>query len=330
MKIVRLILLIIHLGLLVSLVAVLLNAYIPPKIFPWFNFFPLGFPIMIISYIILTFFWIFSWKKRAFLFMFLGLFFINPVKRWVNYSDKKSEESNFKILTYNIKGAQLGKESIEEYINQENPDLLFLQENGYHNFNFNLLSGKNNHPVVSLYSKHKILSYKNLFENHPEWDITAQCEQIDLEINGKTYRVFNVHLESFGVVKDMVKLNGDTKEDEKKLKDLVKRLVPTFKQHQEQVRIIRENMDASPYPVIVAGDFNSVPNSYEYYQISKNLKDAFFEVGNGSGTSFHDYKYPLRIDYIFTSDVIDPVSYKVDRSTNLSDHFPVIATFKIN
>lgn len=328
MKIFRLILFILHLGLLFLLTGVLLNAYIPPKIFPWFNLLSLGFPILVIGYVILTFFWIFSWKKRAFVFMFLGLFFLNPVKRWVNYSSESKETANLKILTFNIKGGILGKDKIQDYIDHQKADLVFVQENGGE-LKLQNLTGKDSIPVVSLYTHYKIVSRKNLFESLPNRDITVQCEQVDLEIRGKIYRVINVHLESFGVVKSMVKLNGNSNEDEQKVKDLVKRLIPTFKSHQEQVQIIRKSIDASPYPVIVAGDFNAVPNSYEYYKTSEGLKDAFYEVGRGSGTSFHDYKYPLRIDYIFTSESIKPVSYKVDRSVNLSDHFPVIATFKI-
>lgn len=330
MKIFRLILLLLHLGLLFLLTGVLLNAYIPPKIFPWFNLLSLGFSILIIGYIILTFFWVFSWKKRAFVFMFLGLFFLNPVKRWVNYSSECKETANLKIVTFNIKGGSLGKEEIQEYINDQKADLVFIQENAYNELQLRNLSGKNNLPVLAFYSKYKIVSRKNLFENLFNGDITAQCEQIDLEIRGKTYRLINVHLESFGVVKSMVKLNGNGDEDETKVKNVIKRLIPTFKSHQEQVEIIRESIDNSPYPVIVAGDFNAVPNSYEYYKTSEGLKDTFYEVGRGSGTSFHDYKYPLRIDYIFTSESIKPVSYKVDRTVNLSDHFPVVATFKID
>lgn len=311
------------------LTGVLLNAYIPPKIFPWFNLLSLGFPILVVGYVLLTFFWIFSWKKRAFIFMFLGLFFLNPVKRWINYSSESKETANLKIVTFNIKGGKLGLDKIEKYINRQNADIVFLQESGS-DFNLNNLKGEYSLPVIAFYSKYKVINRKNLFENLQDTDITAQCEQIDLEIKGKIYRVFNVHLESFGFVKSMVKLNGNGDEDEKKVKDLVKRLIPTFKAHQEQVRIIRENIDNSPYPVIVAGDFNAVPNSYEYYETSKGLKDAFYEVGKGSGTTFHDYKYPLRIDYIFTSESIKPVSYTVDRSEKLSDHFPVIATFKID
>ena len=98
---------------------------------------------------------------------------------------------------------------------------------------------------------------------------------------------------------------------------------------QDQIDSIKKEIENSPYPVFVVGDFNSVPNSYEYYKVSDNLKDAFVEVGRGSGTSFHDFKFPLRIDYIFTSESIQPVSYKVDRDVQISDHFPVIATFKL-
>jgi len=329
-KIFRLIILILHLGTVLLLGGVVLNAYIPPRIFPWFNILPLGFPILLAVYIVLTVFWIFSWKKRAFLFMFLGLFFINSTKRWINYAPESKETANLKIVTYNIKGGSAGKEEIERYINTQDADLVFLQENSNNDFNFNGLSGKIYLPVLTLYSKHKIISQKNLFENNPEWDITAQSEQLDIEIRGKIYRLINVHLESFGVVKSMVKLNGNSEEDEQKLKTVVKKLLPTFKNHEEQIRLIRQGIETSPYPVIVAGDFNSVPNSYEYFQASKDLKDAFYEVGRGSGTSFHDFKYPLRIDYIFTSEALKPVSYKVDHSVHLSDHFPVIATYKID
>jgi len=328
-KVFRSFLFIAHLALLFLLFGVLLNAYIPPKVFWGFNFLSLGFPVMLALYILITFFWIFSWKKRAFAFMFLGLFFLNPAKRWLNYSSEKKEIPNLKIVTFNTKGGKLGQKEIQDYINEQKADIIFLQESGP-DYELDNLKGEYTLPVICFYSKYKILARKNVFEQLSDGDITSQCEQIDLKINGKTYRVFNVHLQSFGVVKDMVKLDGNGNEDEKKMKDLVKRLIPTFKSHQEQVQLIRKSIEQSPYPVIVAGDFNAVPNSYEYYHISDVLKDPFYEVGKGSGTSFHDFKYPLRIDYIFTSKQIKSVSYKVDHSAKLSDHYPVIAEFIIN
>lgn len=329
MKIFRLILFIAHVGLLFLLIGVLINAYIPPKVFPWFNLLSLGFPVLIIGYIVLTFFWIFSWKKRAFVFMFLGLFFLNPVKRWVNYSADKKEVANLKIVSLNVKGGRLGTENIQNFINQQNADIVLIQEDADFEYQLNNLKKDFKNPVVSTYSKYKTIGHKELFAGMYSEEFNAFSEYTDIEIKGKTYRVINTYLQPFKFEKSMIKLNGNTEEDEQKVKDIIKRLIPTFKMHQEQVAIIRKSIDESPYPVILAGDFNSVPNSYEYYHLGKGLNDAFFETGKGSGTSFHDYKFPIRIDFIFTSPSIKPVSYHVDRSVKLSDHFPVVATFNI-
>lgn len=330
MKVFRLILFILHLGIFILLLGVLMNSFVPPKVFPWFNLLSLGFPILIIIYILLTFFWMISWKKRAFVFLLLGLLFFKPVIRWVNFSSTKEQESNLKIVTLNMKGGQFGIDKIQNYIDEQNADIVFLQELSAPDFKLNNLSGENTLPVVAFYSKYKIVNRKNLFEGLENKDITAQCEAIDINIRGKIYRCINVHLESFGIVKDMVKLNGNKSEDEAKTKNILRKLISNFKNHQDQVDIIKKEIKESPYPVFVVGDFNSVPNSYEYYNVSDGLKDAFVEVGRGSGTSFHDFKFPLRIDYMFTSKSIQPVTYKVDHEVQISDHFPVIATFKVD
>jgi len=328
-KIVRLVLLILHLGILFLLTGVLLNAYIPPKVFPWFNLLSLGFPILMIGYVLLTFFWIFCWKKRAFFFMFIGLFFLNPVKRWINYSSDSKETANLKIVTLNVRGGKFGIENIQDFIDRQKADIVLVQEDSEYDYQFKNLKKNNATPVVSTYSKYKTSGYKELFAGLYNEEFNAYAEQTDIEISGKTYRIINTYLQPFKFEKNMVKLNGNSDQDERKIKNVVRKLIPTFKIHQEQVNIIRKSIDESPYPVILAGDLNSVPNSYEYYHLGGNLKDAFFEVGKGSGTSFHDYKFPIRIDFIFTSPSIQPVSYYVERSVKLSDHFPVVATFNI-
>lgn len=329
MKVFRLILFILHLGILILLSGVLMNSFVPPKVFPWFNLLSLGFPILICAYILLTFFWIISWKKRAFVFLLLGLLFFKPTIRWVNFSSAKEEKANLKIVSLNMKGGKFGVDDIQNYVDQQNADIVFLQEPSGPDFKLKNLSGENRLPVVAFYSKYKVVNHKNLFENIDNKDITAQCEAIDLNIRGKIYRCINVHLESFGIIKDMVKLNGNKDEDEAKTKNVLKKLLSNFKNHQEQIDVLKKEIEESPYPVFVVGDFNAVPNSYEYYKTSDGLADAFVEVGRGSGTSFHDFKFPLRIDYIFTSKSIQPISYKVDRNVHISDHFPVIATFKL-
>ncbi|WNI35218.1 endonuclease/exonuclease/phosphatase family protein [Chryseobacterium sp. SG20098] len=324
MKIFRLIVFIVHLGILFLLLGTLLNAYVPPKIFPWFNLLSLGFPVLIIVYVILTIFWVFSWKKRAFVFMFAGLAFINPVKRWVNYSDRKGG-SEIKVVSFNTRAGRVGNKELEPYLKSQNADVLLLQEDAGIKYQFEGYQKVNPGGGLTILTRHKILKQQIIEPQDGELRIPGLLA--DIEIKGKTYRFIDVYLNPFRFQKEMVKLNGDTDNDEQKIKDVVKRLIPTFKKHQDQVTLIREAIDNSPYPVILAGDFNSVPNSYEYYHLSEGLEDAFVEAGRGSATSFHDYKFPIRIDYIFSSKTVRAISYKVDRSVSISDHYPVTVKF---
>lgn len=312
-------------GVLFLLLGTLMNAYVPPKIFPWFNLLSLGFPVLIITYMVFTLFWLFSWKKRTFVFMVAGLIFMVPVQRWVNFSSGKKETADLKVVSFNVKAGLLGAPAVNEYLNSSDADVIMLQEYSV-KISVKGMTGSGENGVLKVFSKHKIIDTKELIKSDFESN-NAYASQTDIEIKGKIYRFINVYLEPFKFEKGMVKMDGDKEEDKEKLKSIVKRLIPVFKKHQDQVAAIKEGIENSPYPVILAGDFNSVPNSYEYYHLSENLEDAFVKVGKGSATSFHDYKIPIRIDYIFTSKSIQPVSYKVDRTAKLSDHYPVIGTF---
>ncbi|SFK28373.1 endonuclease/exonuclease/phosphatase family protein [Chryseobacterium indologenes] len=327
MKIFRLILFVLHLGILFLLLATLLNAYIPPKIFPWFNLLSLGFPVLIISYVLLTLFWLISWKKRAFVFILAGLAFLGPVKRWVTYTSGKKESPELKVVSFNTKAGSMGREQVGAYLKSQNADVILLQEEGK-GYEIEGYQKVNPFGGFTVLTRHKIISQKVI--NPQDEELRIPGVQVDIEINGRIYRFIDVYLHPFRFEKEMVKLSGNSDTNEQKVKDVIKRLIPTFKKHQEQVAFLREAVENSPYPVILGGDFNSVPNSYEYYHVSEGLQDAFLNAGKGSGTSFHDYKFPIRIDYLFSSKSIRAVSYVVDRSISLSDHYPVIAEFAVD
>nr|WP_262908375.1 endonuclease/exonuclease/phosphatase family protein [Chryseobacterium sp. X308] len=315
---------IIHLGILFLLLGTLLNGYVPPKIFPWFNLLSLGFPVLMILYIILTIFWVLSWKKRAFVFMLAGLAFMNPVKRWVNYSDQKGN-AEIKVISFNTRAGRIGNKEVGPYLKSQDADVILLQEDAGIKYQFDGYQKANPGGGLTILTKHKIINQQIIDPQDEEVRIPGVLA--DIEIKGKTYRFIDVYLNPFRFQKDMVRLNGNTDTDEQKIKDVVKRLIPTFKKHQDQVALIRAVIDNSPYPVILTGDFNSVPNSYEYYHLSDGLDDAFLTAGKGSATSFHDYKFPIRIDYIFSSKSLKAISYEIDRSVSISDHYPVAVTF---
>ena len=325
MKIIRFFLLLFHLGILGLLLLTPLNSLVSPETFPYLNLLSLAFPVLMILNVLFCFVWIVLWKKRALFFLAMSLFLMSPTQRWLNYKSKNTEVADLKIVSFNIKSGKLGREKIYDYLEKSGADLILGQEYGSE-FNVPNYPHKTNEiEIVATNSKTEILKIESL-------DTRGNGNAIytDIKFKGKIIRVFNIYLNPFSFDKAKVKPSEDLEKNEGKAKYVLKRLIPTFKIHQKEVLAIREAIDNSPYPVIIAGDFNAVPNSYEYYTIGKNLKDAFVEVGRGSSTSFHDYKFPIRIDYIFSSKEIKPLRYRVDRSVKFSDHFPVIAEFKIN
>lgn len=315
-----------HCCIIVLMLGTLLNDYVAPKTLGYLNLLSLSFPILLIFHVALTLFWILVWKKRAIVFILLSLFFLKPAQRIVNYNPTTvSQEGQIRIITFNTKNGIEAKDgaqtSVKDYLESENADIVIVQEDRTKLESENVIT----EGGTQLFSKYKIVNQETLITDGSN----SHSFYADLDIDGKIVRIVNVYLQPFQLQKSMVKPTGDATVDQAKAKKLIFRLVPTFKAHQSQVEQIRRAIDDSPYPVIIGGDFNSVPNSWEYYHLVEGLQDPFLEVGHGSATSFHDYKFPIRIDYLFHSSSIKAKTYKVDRSVHISDHFPVIATFDL-
>ena len=318
------ILLFIHIVIAVLLLSTLGNAWIPPNLLGYLNLLSLGFPYLILAHLILTLIWIFKKQKIAIAFALGTLIFYNPIRRWINFSPKTENGKtirDIKVLTFNVKYGEYGWDKVKNYIKEQDADIILVQEK---DTNRAIKRDLIKYPSVILKTKHKIVRQAELIDEKAR----GNSFYADIDINGKVVRIINVYLEPFRLHKSMF-----TKLDALgfgNVSTLLSHMTPTFQAHEDQVKRIRKMVDLSPYPVILAGDFNSVPNSYEYYNLGKDLQDAFLVAGKGSASSFHDYKVPLRIDYIFSSKSIIPLSYKVDQSVKLSDHYPVIAEFLLN
>ncbi len=321
----RQILLFAHLTVVVLLLCTLGNAWIPPNFVGNLNLLSLGFPYLMVLHVLLTLIWFFKRKKIAIAFVLGSFLFYNPVRRWINFSPKTENLKSIrdiKVLTFNVKYGDFGWDKVKKYIHDQDADIILVQER---DTNRALRQDLVKYPSVILKTKHKIVRQQELITDKSR----GNSFYADVDINGKIIRIVNVYLEPFRLHKSMLQFDGFKKEGDK-ISTLLAHMIPTFKAHEDQIKKIRKVIDLSPYPVILAGDFNSVPNSYEYYSLGKDLQDAFLAAGNGSSSSFHDYKVPLRIDYIFSSKTIIPLSYKVDNSVQLSDHYPVIAEFLLN
>ncbi|WP_298707432.1 endonuclease/exonuclease/phosphatase family protein [Chitinophaga sp.] len=96
-----------------------------------------------------------------------------------------------------------------------------------------------------------------------------------------------------------------------------------------QADVMKEEVNKSRYPVIVAGDFNDVPLSYTYRTVrGSRLQDAWLQRGFGLGRTFSAISPTLRIDYILPDKSFQVESVNVYRSKELQ-HFPLMTRLSL-
>ncbi len=165
-----------------------------------------------------------------------------------------------------------------------------------------------------VWSKYPLI-HKQSIHYETRGNLSNRC---DIVIEEDTIRLFNNHLESYSfTAKDL--------DDMDQLRAKTKRAIPL---RNKQAQVIRKEIEASPYPVIVLGDFNSIALSFAYLHISRGLHDAWREVHPFSwGATCEHRGIGLRIDYILCSDPLVPVQCTIPDAPG-SDHKPVVATLR--
>ena len=170
------------------------------------------------------------------------------------------------------------------------------------------------HFGIMIFSKYPIIN-KQTISTYPN-DYNSIFQYADIVKGADTIRVFNIHLQSLRFSKENLKyIDKPTVEDEntaiKESKNIISKFKRGFLRRQLQADRIRAEIDKSPYPVIVTGDFNDVPNSYAYHTIGKGLNNAFAEKGSGLGRTFSGISPVLRIDNIFADERMDVTQFQL-------------------
>lgn len=91
---------------------------------------------------------------------------------------------------------------------------------------------------------------------------------------------------------------------------------------------IRRSLDQQ-YSVIVCGDLNDSPISPTRRRIARELTDVYTAKGRGTGWTYRQNGINVRIDHLFCSSDIEPLSVSVDHNTTFSDHYPLAATLRL-
>ncbi|WP_460562218.1 endonuclease/exonuclease/phosphatase family protein [Ferruginibacter profundus] len=225
----------------------------------------------------------------------------------------------------------VGSDSVPNAINYV-PEMMQQMGMQYFNYSYNrkVDFDGNHHFGIITFSKYPIIN-KQTISYYP-YDYNSIFQYTDIVKETDTFRVFNIHLQSLKFSNDNLKFidNPEIKseQDVAESKNLIYKLRIGFLKRKTQSERIKEEMNKSPYPVMVCGDFNDVPNSFAYTTIGKGLQNAFAEKGTGIGRTFTGISPTLRIDNIFVSDIFSVEQY-TRISKRLSDHFPIFADIQL-
>lgn len=262
---------------------------------------------------------------------------------WQEYSQMPHE---LKVLTYNTQGMAVDKYldtklEMLEYINGLDADVVCLQEvlvykkgdrltlpmlreamknYPYTYFDFKLYNSRRQFGNV-VFSRYPLVN-KETIQFESKANISSQC---DIVVNEDTIRLMVNHLESFYLNDEDLDLS-DLDVSNIQENSLVRKLVRANRLRHDQVSVLRKAIRQSPHPVIAVGDFNSLPISWVYWRMNLGMRDCFAESSVGKyGSTYQRKGLSARIDYIFTSRKLKPISCEVG-DAEYSDHYPVMAT----
>ncbi|MEM9886937.1 MAG: endonuclease/exonuclease/phosphatase family protein [Bacteroidota bacterium] len=329
-----------------ALIVITLLAYLAPYLHPaQFGFIALlglVYPLLLFLNIAFVIYW--SIKKRwYFLFslicILLGWTFLSRNFGLSGANDIPID--SLKIMTFNAssghyfapEGSNLRDEiKFRDYVKVQDAEIICLQEFFYAP-NFEKLKNSEQQKYHFAFSDsrrlviasiHPIQHYESLnFINASNGTLFA-----DIEIDGKMLRVYNTHLKSNRITGIVDEVAEEKKFQDKETWQKIRRMFKGYRDMAEiratQAEELAAHIAQSPYPVVLCGDFNDVPQSYTYEILSKKMTDHFQEKGKGIGSTFAGNLPFLRIDYIMTSPSMKVIESQIIKD-GYSDHYPIVS-----
>lgn len=261
--------------------------------------------------------------------------------------DKILEGEPYKLLTYNVgkfssstkgEAEAITMENILNFIASQDADIVCLQE-------FRIIDTA---KISNLFRKYKYSHFSGFVEGGfhfgnltlSRFPITEsgelrfsassnRCIYDDIDANGKKFRLYNCHLESYSISFSSIikKLSRNNISEE--FIQLHGRLKSGTIKRAEEVETLSESINSCGINSVICGDFNDPPTSYAYRTLQKDHTDSFLGSGSGfSGT--YSMLWPLlKIDYILIPDEFDCDNHIVSR-VKYSDHYPVSTEIYLN
>lgn len=301
-------------------------------------------PLLIIADVVMLLYWLvrrrWHWAAFPFVTLLCCISYIGTIYQFGSLDDEADKKPGLKIATYNV--ALFNRETsgfvaqdILEQMKKQKVDILCMQEyneasgdkknsDSYKEYFPYMAKGKSD---MVIFSRYPITKGKTLIFD----DSNQSAMWADINVDGKPYRVVNVHLESTGINRTLRKaakneqMSGANVESNRFLRIIYGNYTAGMVVRSKQARQVSEEMKSGLAPdrkLIVCGDFNDVPYSYTYNKLLGDLTDGFKECGSGWMYTYRGKK-SVRIDYIFHDKSMEGYTYyRLDLS--YSDHYPVL------
>lgn len=343
-----------------------LAPYLNPKKWWLISLMGLGFAFIIVTLIAFIFFWLVFKPKFIFISIIpmligwksISVFFAFHVPNKFDYDKPKN---TLRIAHWNVarftewkrnnnKGSQT-RLKMMDLLKEQNADVLCMQEffsstdPVYYN-NIEYIKKELGYPYYYfswdndgylqwvgqvIFSRYPIID--NGMTRYPKPAMPEALLHIDIALNKDTIRIYTTHLQSvqfqkqdYEKIQNIENTNDGMVENSRNIFSKLKRGVM---RRCGQADIVKQIISTSPYPFILTGDFNDVPNSYTYFTIrDDNLQDAFLQSGFGVGKTFSYIAPTLRIDYVFaTKDFAIKQFNRIVK--NYSDHYMLVTDVQL-
>jgi endonuclease/exonuclease/phosphatase family metal-dependent hydrolase len=345
-KLIRKILFYLNIILVATTLLAFLSPYINPDSFWGLSFLGLVIPLLLLFNVMFILFWIVNNWKRVWLSVLCLFIGSNYIPLTVSFSAPKDvAEYDFSIGSYNLhngygnfnrgifKYEEAESAKFAAFIKKDlNVDILCAQESNNHTKS--LITGHYDYTHVPDHKGTAIFSKFPIVNNgHIDFGTkTNSCVWADILIQTDTVRVYSLHLQSndISIEADIV---AEEVEKNRKLNPVkVRSILSKYKKfvgiRALQAQKVRKHMDQSPYPVLLAGDFNDPPVSYSHRVLSRGFQDAFAMAGSGLGHTYAGRIPMLRIDNIIVQDFFRIDAYRTVYK-KFSDHYPVICKISL-
>ena len=339
--------------------------YFDPEYWWFLSLFTLLLPYLIILLLLFILFWLFVKPAFGIISLLVLLISWHAVRNVFSLNfgpdfNLAKKSGDIRVMSWNVelfnilhyKDEPWNKQHMIDLINKYNPDIACFQE---------MVAGENklainyfpdiekglkfkdylysyrvkddfdryHHFGIIVFSKFPIIRKQTLVNNPNSYNSTFQF--IDVLLGKDTLRVYNIHLQSLKFSKTNLNFLDSGKAPVQgnffESKNIISKIKSGVLKRASQADFIKDEIDNSPYPVIVCGDFNDVPVSYAYETVGKGLQNAFVEKGLGISRTFSSISPTLRIDNIFADKNFKIIQYTRIKSS-LSDHFPIVADMR--